>query len=220
MGCGRAWLPIIALVIAIVVGGSLLFSRAVPSMRAARTVVCFGASYTAGYWKGGSMLSPYCNALMLADGDKAIEYGLPGETSRAMTSRIHDVLADVPGEVHAVIVLGGTNDLGFGPDADTIFANMHAVVRAARARAPIVIWLTVPAFPNLLRFEAALSKQVALNHLIRGVREPGVTVVDLVAALPAESSSLWDADGLHPNASGYAAIAAAIDAQAGHLLTD
>ncbi len=112
-------------------------------MRAPRTTVCFGASYTAGYWQGGRKFSPYASFLDLPAGDRAIEYGLPGETTGEMTKRIALVLADVPGAIHAVVLLGGTNDLAnVHMPAAAILANLLCVVRAARARAMLVLWMT------------------------------------------------------------------------------
>lgn len=153
---------------------------------------------------------PYSKFLALNEGDKAVQYGLPGESTVTMVSRVEAVLAQFE-RISIFIALGGTNDIVRGPGASKIVANMQAVAQKALAKSDVVLLLTVPFFPNLVRlFPAGVDTVKRVNEGLLATKIDRVRVVDLCAHMSAEDDSLWDRDGLHPNVMGYKKFAEVI----------
>jgi lysophospholipase L1-like esterase len=214
----------------------------VESARAPATVVALGDSITDGNGSTPSQdqrwpdhlarrLAPHGVAVLNAgiSGNRLLRDGM-GESGLARFER--DVLRH-PG-VRAVIVLLGTNDIGwpggpFGPaePAPTLQAlsrGFEQLVAQAHARGVRVVGATVPPFEDALKgtpLEGHYSPQKELlrQQLNRWIRSAGAfdAVVDFDALLrdPAHPSRLradFDSgDHLHPGDTGYRAMAEAID---------
>jgi len=115
-----------------------------------------------------------------------------------------------------VIVLLGTNDLGFGVQATAIIAGLRQLAAQAHAHGLAVIGGTVPPFHRFLNDPAKDAQRDALNQLIRTTRVfDGFVDFDLALRDPANPESMLPAfdsgDGLHPNDAGDQAMANAID---------
>lgn len=134
-----------------------------------------------------------------------------------------DVLG-VAGVTHTIILLG-INDIGFSValapqqevSADQIIASMATAVSKAKARGIKVLLATLLPYKGAAYYsDAGEAKRQAVNAWIRGNRDiDGVVDFDRIMQSPADPlvmNPAYDSgDHLHPNDTGYGAMAAAID---------
>ncbi|WP_423738071.1 SGNH/GDSL hydrolase family protein [Chitinophaga caseinilytica] len=143
-------------------------------------------------------------------GKPYVNKGIGGQTTRQMLARFQADVLDL--HPHAVVILGGTNDIaGLGGDmpVDSIFRNIVAMAGMASAKGiKVVLCSVIPAY------EYACCKTVkpvpliaALNEKIsRYCREEGIPFVDYFPVLADEKRGLapvLTGDGVHPNRAGY-----------------
>lgn len=187
-----------------------------------KTMVCIGDSLTEGtdIPVGHSWPALVSNTLDL----NIINGGIGGDTSGGMLSRFTpDVVDRKPA---FVFILGGTNDLWWGLEVNTLLGNIFSMVVQARHHgiAP-VIGLPLPVnistarandFPPPMggyeQFETSMEQLIeALN---RHAMESEVPVVDLYRPFFEGNGSIRDnlflPDGLHPNTAGQHMIATEI----------
>ncbi len=188
-------------------------------------LVCFGDSLTVGYQvraETGTPLPdvPYGGFLQewLGARGRVSVKGICGETTSDMGTRFsRDVVDAAPS--HAVI-LGGTNDLGWGVALSAITGNLERFYALALAAGIQPVGVTVPSIRGErdsagsvpARLQDHLRDRVELNRLIAERCERlHVPCVDLYQATLEPSSSLlaarFSSDGLHLNAAGYALFA-------------
>jgi lysophospholipase L1-like esterase len=115
-----------------------------------------------------------------------------------------------------VIVLLGTNDLGFGVQASAIIAGLKQLAAQAHAKGLAVIAGTVTPFHGFFNDPAKDAQRDAVNQFIRTSRVfDGFVDFDAATRDPANPESFLPAfnsgDGLHPNDAGDQAMANAID---------
>lgn len=91
-------------------------------------ILAIGDSLTAGYYQGGFRFHPYSQRLtsLFSSIGKAVHIdtqGISGEkVVRSMADRLENILRQTNGDVYDfVMILGGTNDLGWGQSAEIIF---------------------------------------------------------------------------------------------------
>ena len=153
--------------------------------------------------------------------------GVCGETTQDMRARFHaDVLDAKP---TAVIILGGTNDLGLGLTPHKILGNLRFFYEQAQAHHILPIAITVPslrddswqnvpdnegrAFEELASvIEEAISARVILNQLIKDFcQERHIPIVDwFTETCESKTQALaarYSNDGLHLNVAGYKRLA-------------
>lgn len=187
-----------------------------------KTMVCIGDSLTEGTDMpvGHTWPALVSNTLNL----NIINGGIGGDTSGGMLSRFTpDVVDRKPA---FVFILGGTNDLWWGLEVNTLLSNIFSMAFQARHHgiAPI-IGLPLPVnistartndFPPPMggyeQFETRMEQLIeALN---RHATESEVPVVDLNRPFFESNGSIRDnlflADGLHPNTAGQQMIAVEI----------
>ncbi len=134
-----------------------------------------------------------------------VNQGVPGELAQLMHGRLERLLQQK--RYGAVIILGGSNDIGWGYPVHAIFKTLTNLWSLASDSGARVVACTVPpigsAFPDIQ------VKQEELNSLI--LRAPkdieGLIVVDLFSVL-ADSDNLLrptfdSGDGLHLSIRGY-----------------
>jgi len=109
-------------------------------------LICFGDSLTAGYQSGGvgDASTPYGAFLRswLGPRGRVQVSGICGEMTHEMTKRFHrDVVTHRP---TAVVILGGTNDLGGGMPPSSIVQNLETLYRQALDAGIQAVGVTVP----------------------------------------------------------------------------
>lgn len=200
-------------------------------MEKALIFVAFGDSLTVGYQssKLGDELprpTPYTEFLeeriekmpgLDSAGAPRAEFlnrGVVGELTEDMLGRFdRDVVKFEP---DFVIILGGSNDLGWGVEPQRVAGNLVEMYREAVGHGIRPIACTVP---SILGFDEGIPPRRVLNRLIKKYSaEHGQVCVDLFTAtcdsttgrLREECSS----DGLHMNTRGYETMAEAIFSEA------
>ncbi|WP_455286259.1 GDSL-type esterase/lipase family protein [[Eubacterium] cellulosolvens] len=132
-----------------------------------------------------------------------INKGVVGELSEQMLARFDlDVIRLSP---RVVIILGGSNDLGWGLTPQEVFSNLREMYELSLKNQIVPIACTVP---SILGFDAAIPLRTTLNKLIQEhCRKSEIRCVDLFTATadPATGrlTSNYSADGLHLNTEGY-----------------
>jgi acyl-CoA thioesterase-1 len=183
------------------------------------TMICIGDSLTEGtdIPVGHTWPALVANALSL----EVINCGIGGDTTNGMLSRFYpDVVDRRPA---FAFIMGGTNDLWWGWEANTILGNLFSMVVQARHHgiAPVIglpVPVNVPAaeagdfsppWGGYARFTASLAK--LLEALTRHAAESEVAVVDLHHPFLGKNqqvrTDLFLPDGLHPNKPGQLTIA-------------
>jgi len=145
-------------------------------------------------------------------GNLEIEFlnrGIVGELTEDMADRFdRDVLGTRP---DAVIILGGSNDLGWGLEPKTIAGNLLQMTDGALSQGIQPVACTVP---SVRGFDEGIRPRLQLNGLIKKQsQDRGVVCVDLFSATSDSVGRLmedYSNDGLHLSASGYEAMADAL----------
>ncbi|HEX9155585.1 MAG TPA: GDSL-type esterase/lipase family protein [Nitrospira sp.] len=189
-------------------------------------IICFGDSLTAGFQSPTpenptGQETPYGQFLQewLGGSAEIRVSGICGELTSEMAMRFRrDVLQQQPSHV---VLLGGTNDLGWNAQPADIMRNLMKMYELARASRIIPIPVTVPS----IRVEATgggpdaeawieqhLARRVELNGLIREYAVSyNVPWIDLFAATAEPSTrrlaAQYSNDGLHLTTSGYRLLA-------------
>lgn len=159
-------------------------------------VVAFGDSLTAGY--GAETGEDYPTVLAKLSGLQIVNSGISGELSATGLERLPGVLEEHRPAL--VILCEGGNDILTDLPPATTTANLEAMIRLCRAAGADVLLLAVPQKGLLLK-PAPLYAEVAARCGIPCEEK----AVARVLGQPALKS-----DYVHPNAEGYAQIAAAV----------
>ncbi|TLY18320.1 MAG: hypothetical protein E6K69_00450 [Nitrospirae bacterium] len=186
-------------------------------------IICFGDSLTAGYQSPmphslQARETPYGTFLQeqLGSTARVAISGVCGELTAEMAMRFRqDVLAHKPAYV---VVLGGTNDLGWNARPPDIMRNLLKMYELALADGIRPVAVTVPS----LRVEGSsegqewieehIARRRTLNRLISDYcAGKGVACVDLFAATEETGTGRLAApysnDGLHLTTEGYQCLA-------------
>jgi acyl-CoA thioesterase-1 len=185
-------------------------------------IICFGDSLTAGFQSPTrdnptGRETPYGQFLQshVGDGVQVRISGICGELTGEMVLRFsRDVLAHQPGYV---LILGGTNDLGWNASPAEIMGNLATMYEQTLAIGGVPIPVTVPS----IRVEDAsgsqegqewvaehLARRSQLNKLIQDYAgSKGIACVDLftVTAEPesGQLAAIYSNDGIHLTTVGY-----------------
>ena len=201
-------------------------------------IICFGDSLTAGYQSPTMacpqlLETPYGRFLQdrLGAGARVAVSGLCGETTGDMVIRFRRDVA--PHRPAWVVILGGTNDLGWNVAPSEIMANLVQLYDQARDRGIQPVAVTVPSIragggpeeavhgttdSGLLGEERRwlaghIDRRRILNRLIMGYcAEQGMACVDLftdtVEPDTGQLAARYSNDGLHLTTEGYERLAA------------
>jgi acyl-CoA thioesterase I len=195
-------------------------------------IVCFGDSLTAGYQsptfdRPQLRETPYGTFLQELIGISAtvVVSGVCGELTGEMVARFpRDVIAR---KLAGVVILGGTNDLGWQASPAEIARNLRAMYDMALAKKIRPIAVTVPSLrvqgetgagEGRTWLEGHIQRRRELNAMIQGVcRERRLAYVDLFAATQEHDSGLlaeaYSNDGLHLTTKGYRRLAELLHAE-------
>lgn len=189
-------------------------------------IICFGDSLTAGFQtptpeNQGAVATPYGRFLQEALGSRATVAvsGICGEMTGEMLMRFRaDVLAHHPA---FVIILGGTNDLGWNGRPAEIMRNLLKMYELARASGTEPVGVTVPSLRASQTADGGagepltqdhISRRLELNGLISDYcRSKSIACVDLFSATADTDTRLlalrYSNDGLHLTTAGYRRLA-------------
>ncbi len=164
---------------------------------ASSVVLAFGDSLTFG--TGASPADSYPAVLERAIRRKVVNAGVPGETSAQGLERLPATLDEV--KPRLLILCHGGNDFLRRLDEAAAAANVRAMIRLAREKGVDVVLLATPKPglpPSIPVFYGEIAAELKIPFEEAAVR-----------------SVLFDnrlkSDLVHPNAQGYAAIAAAVE---------
>jgi acyl-CoA thioesterase I len=177
----------------------------VSQVAAAKTILAFGDSLTAGYQlRPGEGFAPQLQAALRARGRDVtvVNAGVSGDTTAQGRARLNWVLAGLKARPDLVILELGANDMLRGQSPAAAKANLDAMITAFETKAIRVLLTGMLAQPNLgakyagefnaLYPALAKSRRVAFYPFF----------MDGVAAVP----GLQLADGLHPTPKGVKVI--------------
>lgn len=195
-------------------------------MIASSHIVCFGDSLTAGFQSPTAdnphgIETPYGRFLQELTGPavRVSVSGICGELTGEMTRRFRlAVLAHQPTHV---VILGGTNDLGWNALPEDIMGNLLKMYELAAAAGIKPVPVTIPSIRvgDDLRseegcrwFAAHLDRRNQLNTLIlRYAESKRLVVFDLFAATAEpetqQLAARYSNDGLHLTTAGYRLVA-------------
>ena len=160
-------------------------------------VLAFGDSLTFG--TGASPAEAYPAVLERAIGRKVVNAGVPGETSGQGLQRLPEVLEEV--KPRLIILCHGGNDFLRRMDEAQAAANVRAMIQLARAQGIPVVLLATPKPglpPSIPLFYGEIATELKVPF------EEGVIRTVLF-------DNTLKSDMVHPNAAGYARIAAAVE---------
>lgn len=170
-------------------------------------IIAFGDSLTVGYLSPFEA-TPYAEFLQpLLDPQTEIYVaGVSGETTDDMLRRFdRQVIKNKP---TYVIILGGTNDLGWGVSIDRIVENLTRMYQTAEEADILSI---ACAIPSLLGADEFIPPRVELNRRIQeAAKEMKIPFADLFTPTADVSGRLrqeYSQDGLHLTPGGYQKIA-------------
>ena len=185
-------------------------------------ILCFGDSLTAGYQTPSpahphAEETPYGQVLQERLGSRGrVEIsGICGEVTGEMVLRFRSAVLNR--RPQTVIILGGTNDLGWNADPSEIMRNLTKMYELARAASIVPIPVTVPSIrvevgqdsPDAVSWLAEhIQRRQRLNALIADYADrKGLAYFDLFTATAEPDSLLlaesYSNDGLHLTTSGY-----------------
>jgi lysophospholipase L1-like esterase len=174
------------------------------------TIICFGDSLTAGFRNptaddplpGDAPYGRFLQHRLLGRATVGIS-GVCGERTAEMVERFgRDVVAPRP---WLTVILGGTNDLGWGMPPRVIFRNLQAMYTQA---AESGIQVTAVTVPSIRGADEYIPQRQELNALLLDYcTRHALSFVDLFTAT-AESETqrlarAYSNDGLHLTVAGY-----------------
>ena len=144
---------------------------------------------------------------------KTANRGISGDTTRGVRFRLKEDVLDL--HPRAVVLLIGTNDLEEGAKPESVAANVKAILAACReanGKLPLVLCEVMPSSATKKR-PATEIKQI--NALLADAAKscPGCVLVDTWTPFADDQGDARPEqfpDLLHPNAAGYATLAATL----------
>jgi len=129
--------------------------------------------------------------------------GINGDLTSGMLERFSRDVVDEKADY--VVILGGTNDLGWGFDPAIIAHNLTTMYDTALNKGIAPVACSVP---SILGFDALIPPRLQLNRMIRTEAEKrSVPFVDFFTATADPQTNRlsedYSADGLHLNTKGY-----------------
>ncbi len=160
-------------------------------------ILAFGDSVTFG--TGAPPGQSYPDALQAAIKRKVVNAGVPGETSEQGLMRLPRVLAE--SRPRLVILCHGGNDILRRLDLKATADNIKEMIKMIRAQGAEVVLIGVPR-PKLVPETAGFYKTISEDMKVP--LEDGI-ILEILTTRDLKS------DYIHPNAAGYARLAAGIE---------
>ncbi|KAI1430127.1 GDSL-like Lipase/Acylhydrolase [Xylaria sp. FL1777] len=175
-------------------------------------ILCFGDSLTYGYPMGHSYALMLADKIQQAFPGRRVECeveGLPGDlvTDGQYLPRMEASWALAQHPYDWTIVLGGTNDLGWGKEAEHIIEGLKRVWDIPLVNGSKVLGLTI--LETAGTFPSITERRNEVNDAIRSYEEENFFHFDLFKELPYHDMTpedrvkYWNPDGVHLQAAGY-----------------
>jgi len=153
-----------------------------------------------------SIASQYLRSQMVPGTVNVVNRGVSGDLTSGMLERFtEDVVDEKP---DYVIILGGTNDIGWGLDSAAITNNLTTMYERAvdNGTAPVAC-----SIPSILGLDDLIPPRINLNRLIsREAEKRKIAFVDVFAATADSNTHRlleeYSEDGLHLTPKGYQQI--------------
>ena len=134
---------------------------------------------------------------------EVLNRGVNGDLTSGMLERFSRDVVDEKADY--VIILGGTNDIGWGFDSRMIAHNLTSMYDGARNKGIGAVACSVP---SVLGFDELIPPRLDLNRAIRReAEERKMPFLDLFTATADQRNKRlledYSADGLHLNSKGY-----------------
>jgi acyl-CoA thioesterase-1 len=187
-------LPLLLVALALAACGG---KAKVDKLEPGATVLAFGDSLTFG--TGAGKGESYPAVLERSTGLKVVNAGVPGETSAEGLARLADAIDEARPKL--LILCHGGNDFLRRLDEGAAARNLRAMVDLARAKGVPVVLLATPKPslpPSVPKFYAEIASELKLPF-----------EEDVMRAVLSDNNR--KSDLAHPNARGYADIAAAVE---------
>ncbi|MCS7115935.1 MAG: GDSL-type esterase/lipase family protein [Nitrososphaerota archaeon] len=183
-------------------------------------IVALGDSLTVGFQSNNPFMppTPYTHYLTLKieemfkelkEGRSVYIYnkGIVGDLTSGMLHRFYDDVISLKPEY--VIILGGSNDIGWGFPPSMVFKNLEKMYSTARKHGIEPIACTIP---SILGFDSLIPPRIELNNLIKDYCEKNkVPLADLFTITSDPNTKRlreeYSDDGLHLTTEGYKKIA-------------
>lgn len=159
-------------------------------------ILAFGDSLT--YGTGAAEGEDYPSVLAQLTGYRVVNAGVPGEITPQGLQRLPDVLAEVRPDL--VILCHGGNDILQRRSAEQLESNIRAMIDLIRGSGAQVLLLGVPQ-PTLVVQSVPLYERISWDMKVPFDKH---AVPDVLREKSLRSETI------HPNAAGYAALAATI----------
>ncbi|KAL7628377.1 hypothetical protein AAE478_002579 [Parahypoxylon ruwenzoriense] len=194
-------------------------------------ILCFGNSLTAGYPAAqpyaGKLEEKLEEALRTDDSEVKVECeveGVPGDlvTRGTYLGRMQDSWESANEPFDWTIVLGGTNDLGWGCRVDDIIAGLKRTWDIPLSKGSKVLALTIP--DTRARYGDIAQRRDTVNKAIKDYKRQNFFSFDLYAAIPyhdmapEDRPKYWQMDGVHLTAEGYDLMGVKIAAELARIV--
>ncbi|KAI1119651.1 GDSL-like Lipase/Acylhydrolase [Nemania sp. NC0429] len=175
-------------------------------------ILCFGDSLTCGYPVDNPYAAKVAEKIEAAFPGRKVECeveGMPGDlvTTGLFLERMRMSWASLKHPYDWTIVLGGTNDLGWGRSADAIIEGLKRAWGIPLSKGGKVMALTI--LETKGNFPTIIEKRDEVNDVIRSHEKESFFHFDLSKELPyhnmppQDRGKYWDPDGVHLQAAGY-----------------
>jgi len=153
-----------------------------------------------------SLAQEYLRSHALPGEVEIVNKGVSGDLTSGMLERFSDDVVDEKAD--CVIILGGTNDIGWGLDPAAITHNLTIMYDQAMEQGIVPVACSVP---SILGLDELIPPRISLNRMISTEAEKrGMAFVDVFAAtIDPQTNRLleeYSADGLHLTPKGYQQI--------------
>ncbi|TXT61906.1 MAG: hypothetical protein BAJALOKI1v1_1080008 [Promethearchaeota archaeon] len=137
-----------------------------------------------------------------------INKGIPGELTQNLLNRIHHDVINRKPKPHYSIILGGSNDLGWGIPSKTILNNIQQLHKISREHNIISIGGTIPPIRGELTHSNYKEKKGMINQNLKThFNAQKIPFADLFSGMSNEKGNLRKEyaypDGLHFTVEGY-----------------
>jgi lysophospholipase L1-like esterase len=137
-----------------------------------------------------------------------INKGIPGELTSNFLFRINQDLLEINPKPDYSIILGGTNDLGWGVSNEEIFNNIKKLHTLSKEADISSIGGTIPPVRMEQSFDSYHNRKIELNkNLVSFFKDKNIPFADLYSGLLDDKGKLKKecahTDGLHFSVEGY-----------------